>query len=124
MFAGTGIGSMVFFNFCYFGSINRTSLSVATALLYTAPAFVAIMARVFLKEKLTTKHHCNRGCNMWMHNDPGFMTSGFKIDGLGLLLGLGSGALYSIFGKVAINKGYSDETITLYTFMFCALATF
>ena len=33
IFLGTGIGSMVFFNFCYFGSFNRSSLAVAGALL-------------------------------------------------------------------------------------------
>ena len=42
----------------------------------------------------------------------------------GLLLGLGAGfgyALYSIFGRCAIDRGYSSWTITFYTFVFCSL---
>ena len=42
----------------------------------------------------------------------------------GLLLGLGSGlfyALYSIFGRYAINRGYQSLTITFYTFLFCSV---
>ena len=42
----------------------------------------------------------------------------------GLLLGLGAGfgyALYSIFGRCAIDRGYSSWTITSYTFVFCSL---
>ena len=41
-----------------------------------------------------------------------------------VLLGLGAGffyALYSIFGRYAVNRGYSSWTITFYTFLFCAL---
>ena len=127
VFLGTGIGSMVFFNFCYFGSINRTSLAVAAALLYTAPAFVAVLARIILKEKVTTSQIISIiiviiGCAL----ASGIVTHGFNIDLLGFLLGLGSGlgyAMYSIFGKIAIKKGYSDETITLYTFFIAMIAT-
>ena len=42
----------------------------------------------------------------------------------GLLLGLGAGfgyALYSVFGRYAIERGYSSFTITTYTFLFAAL---
>ena len=42
----------------------------------------------------------------------------------GLLLGLGSGffyALYSIFGRYAINRGYGAWTMTFYTFLFCSI---
>ena len=41
-FAGTGLCSIVFFNFCYFRAIMLTTLSVAAVLLYTAPAFVIL----------------------------------------------------------------------------------
>jgi drug/metabolite transporter (DMT)-like permease len=39
-------------------------------------------------------------------------------------LGLGSGffyALYSIFGRYAINRGYGAWTMTFYTFLFCSI---
>lgn len=45
--SGTGIGSMVFLTSCYFGSME-TSLANAMTLMYTAPVFVAIFARLFL----------------------------------------------------------------------------
>ena len=127
VFFGTGIGSMVFFNFCYFGSINRTSLAVAAALLYTAPAFVAVLAKIFLKERIASSQVISIiivivGCAM----TSGIFTLGVNLDILGLLLGIGSGfgyAMYSIFGKVAIKRGYTDETITFYTFLFAMFVT-
>ncbi len=48
------------------------------------------------------------------------------LTGRGLLFGLGSGlgyALYSIFGRLAIEKGYHSFTIIFYTFVFASLAT-
>ena len=47
----------------------------------------------------------------------GVFSSQMAVDAGGLLLGLGAGigyALYSIFGKVAIKRGYSDVTITFF----------
>ena len=51
-FIGTGVFSIVLFNWCYFTSINQMSLSFAVILLYTAPAFVVVLSYFFLKEKL------------------------------------------------------------------------
>lgn len=127
VFLGTGIGSMVFFNFCYFGCINRTSLAVAAALLYTAPAFVAVLAGLCFREKVTGQGllaiiMAIFGCML----TSGIMTHPGNIDGAGLLLGLGAGlgyALYSIFGKFAILRGYRSTTITFYTFLLAMLST-
>ncbi|MBQ2640880.1 MAG: DMT family transporter, partial [Lachnospiraceae bacterium] len=47
-FLGTGLCSIIFFNLCYFRTIQMTSLSIAAVLLYTAPAFViALSAPLF-----------------------------------------------------------------------------
>ena len=40
-FLGTGIGSIVFFNYCYFTAVRMMSLAAAAVLLYTAPALRA-----------------------------------------------------------------------------------
>ena len=48
-FVGTGICSILLFNYCYFTAINITSLSIAAVLLYTAPAFVMLMSYVLFK---------------------------------------------------------------------------
>ena len=44
LFVGTGICSLVFFNYCYFNAMQQTSLAVAALLLYTAPVFVMLMS--------------------------------------------------------------------------------
>ena len=47
-----------------------------------------------------------------------------RVSAAGLLFGLGSGisyALYSIFGRYAIRKGYGSWTMTFYSFLFCSL---
>jgi len=54
-FVGTGLLSFVFFNWCYFIAIEKTSLSVAAILLYTAPTIVVILSVILFKEKMTTK---------------------------------------------------------------------
>ncbi len=43
------------------------------------------------------------------------------------IIGIGSGvgyALYSIFSRLALNKGYSTMTITFYTFLIAAIGIF
>lgn len=128
-FVGTGIFSLAFFNICYFITIQETSLSVAVILLYTAPAFVAVLSRIFFKEslglrKLLSLGFTLAGCAFVTGYLPGIGGEAITISRLGLLAGIGSGfgyALYSIFGKAALEK-YHTMTIATYTFVFAALA--
>ncbi len=125
-FIGTGIFSIVFFNWCFFSAIKETSLSVATILLYTGPAFVTVFSRIFFKELLTKRKVIALlmtflGCAFVIGLVPNHSNS---ISFPGLLLGVGSGfgyALYSIFGKFALNK-YSFLTTITYTFLFASVA--
>ncbi|USK70040.1 DMT family transporter [Peribacillus asahii] len=125
-FIGTGIFSFVLFNWCVFSAIKETSISVATILLYTAPAFVTIFSRFIFKELLTTRKILALlitfiGCSFVIGILPNTNES---ISLYGLILGLGSGlfyALYSIFGKFALRK-YNSLTVTAYTFLFAAIA--
>lgn len=125
-FIGTGIFSFVLFNWCMFSAIKETSISVATILLYTAPAFVTIFSRFIFKELLTTRKVLALlitfiGCSFVVGILPNTTES---ISLYGLILGLGSGlfyALYSIFGKFALRK-YNSLTVTTYTFLFAAIA--
>lgn len=125
-FIGTGIFSFVLFNWCVFSAIKETSISVATILLYTAPAFVTIFSRFIFKELLTTRKVLALlitfiGCSFVIGILPNTNES---ISLYGLILGLGSGlfyALYSIFGKFALRK-YNSLTVTAYTFLFAAIA--
>lgn len=54
-FIGTGVLSIVFFNYCYFRAMTLIPLSIAAILLYTAPAFVLFMSAVLFKEKITKR---------------------------------------------------------------------
>lgn len=124
-FVGTGILSFVFFNLCYFVAINKTSLSVAAVLLYTAPAIVMVLSAILFKEKMTRKKLISlmltfAGCIFVTAFVQG---TGQKISISGVLAGLGSGlgyALYSIFGRYALKK-YDAITVTLYTFIFASI---
>ena len=123
-FLGTGIVSLLLFSTCYFSALNYTSLAVAAILLYTAPFFVMLMSLLLFKEKMNGKKIfalllAFAGC---------VLVSGVggneEISWIGILLGLGSGffyALYSIFGRYAINRGYGAWTMTFYTFLFCSI---
>lgn len=124
-FAGTGIVSMSFFNFCYFKTIMLTSLSVAAVLLYTAPVFVVLMSAPLFGEKLNSRKLLAAlaaflGCAFVS----GIVGGAGKLSGAGILFGLGSGigyALYSIFGRYALERGYGSVTISFYTFLFALI---
>lgn len=124
-FIGTGVCSIVFFNWCYFTAIKETSLAVASILLYTAPAFVIILSRIFFKESLTRKKLCALtiaflGCTLVVG---GISNQNHSISLFGIVMGVGSGfgyALYSIFGKVSLKK-YSVTTINTYTFLIASI---
>jgi len=123
-FVGTGIFSVVFFNWCYFTAIQDTSVAVAAILLYTAPAFVAVLSRFFFREELTKRKvgalaATFLGCMLVVGVVPGLKGT---ISLSGLLAGLGAGvgyALYSILGKFALQR-YRALTVTTYTFVFAA----
>ncbi len=123
--AGSGIFSIVFFNFCYFSTIARMNLSAAAILLYTAPIFVMLMSLILFRETLTTQKIsalCLAFLGCCLVSGIGSATASLSLSGL--LLGLGSGfgyALYSIFSRFSLNQGLSSITITNYTFLFAAI---
>ncbi|MBM7097688.1 EamA family transporter [Bacillus sp. H-16] len=126
LFFGTGICSIVFFNWAYFTTIQEINLSVAAVLLYTGPAFVTILSRIFFKEWITPQKIAAlfvtlAGCTLVIGLFP---LNADQLSFYGVLVGVGSGfgyALYSIFGKKA-SKSYSSLTITFYTFLFASAA--
>ena len=123
-FVGTGIVSVSFFNVCYFSCMGFTTLSTAAILLYTAPSIVMVLSFFLFKEKFTAKKilavvMAFAGCVLVSGG-----LSGLQISTAGLLTGLGAGlgyALYSIFGRYAIERGYNSFTITTYTFLFSSV---
>lgn len=125
-FIGTGVLSIVFFNYCYFRAMTLIPLSIAAILLYTAPAFVLFMSAVLFKEKITKRKVIVLivtilGCAF----AAGITGSTGPVSFIGIVYGIGAGigyALYSIFGRYAINKGYGSMTISFYTFLCAAVA--
>lgn len=121
LFIGTGVGSIIFFNYCYFQAIELIGgASIPALLLYTAPIFVMVLSLILFKEKITKKKLVSLIMTfLGLALVTGAFSNTNKISAIALLFGLGSGlgyALYSIFGKFLVDK-YSAITITTYTFV-------
>lgn len=103
-------------------------MATAVVLLYTAPIFVVILARVLYGERLTIRKIISlilaiTGCILVVGL---YQPGNLLVNGLGILFGLGAGftyALYNIMGKqVATN--YSPLTIVVYLMGLGALFLF
>ena len=123
-FLGTGICSLFFMNLTYFTAMQHTSLAVAGVLLYTAPIFVMLLSALLFREQITGKKLLALAlafCGCVLVSGVG---TDSRISPAGLFWGLGAGisyALYSIFGRYAIQRGYGSWTMTFYSFLFCGL---
>ena len=117
-FAGTGLFSFAFFNWCYFTTIRESQASIAVVLLYTSPIFVMLLAAAVFREKIT-----GFGLAAVAATFLGCVLVAGPAGGVSLrvlLTGLGSGfgyALYSIFGRFALRH-YGSLTVTFYTMFF------
>ena len=126
IFIGTGIISLMLFTICNQIAIQYCSLSVASALLYTSPAFIMIFSAFIFKEKMTGRKITAilitiGGCFLVS----GILTPGAIISITGIVAGVVSGlcyGLYSIFGRFGVQK-YDSMTVTFYTFFLVTLAT-
>lgn len=127
IFLACAVFSIILFNFSYYKTMSLTSLSVAAVLLYTAPFFVVMISAVLFKERLTFKKAVACvlafiGCLFVL----GIFDSQNRITLPALIFGLLTGfgyALYTIFSRILIDKGYNTFTITFYTFMFSAVCS-
>lgn len=125
-FIGTGIFSIIFFNYNLFKAMELSTLPIATSLLYTAPAFVTIISFFVFNEPLT-RAKIIALCITFLGT--GLVVGVVSLDQLtmnyaSILFGLGAGigfAFYSIFTKLALEK-YDSLTITTYTFVIAAIA--
>lgn len=124
IFAGTGLFSIVMFNYCYFSAMSVMSLSAAAILLYTSPIFVMLMSAVFFKERITVQKIIAVFVSLAGLCLVTGVFGGATITPAGIALGLLSAvgyALYSIFGRAAIDHGYSSLTMTSWSFAFAAV---
>lgn len=127
IFVGGGTLGMLGLSFCYNIAIGQLTLSLAAVLLSLSPVFVLVLAAFLFGEKVTSrKVICMvvalTGCAL----ASGVLesASGMKWTVPGILIG-GLGAfcyaLYSIFTKVAMERGYHAFTIILYCIAVAAL---
>jgi DME family drug/metabolite transporter len=125
IFIGAGLLCTALFNTFYNIAINELTLSLAAILLCTAPFFVILLARVFFGEKITSRKiktlllaFC--GCVLVC----GIFDQGATLSVRGILIGILAGidyAFFSIFARVAINKGYHTLTISTWSFICASL---
>ena len=117
-----GLFSQFFFNLLYFSAIQKTTVATAVTLMYTAPIFIAVMARIFYQElftpfKTVALFLCIGGC---FFTATGGSMETLQLNLPGVLMGLGSGftfALLIILSKAIINK-YHQLTIIVYSIGF------
>ncbi len=125
LFALFGLLGVAAFFITYVYAIHLTGMAVAVVLMYTAPAWVTVIAWRLFGEglgrvKLVALGLAFGGCALVARvADP----SQIRLNLLGVLCGLGAGltyGLYTIFNKIAVRR-YSPWTVMLYALGFGAL---
>lgn len=124
-FLGTGVLSIVLFTYFYFTTITVSSLSLAAVLMYTAPFFMVLLAAILFKEKITVLKifACFVAFLGCMLVSGVFNSANFSL--YALITGVLSGifyALYTVFSRYALLKGYNTVTIIIYSFIFALLS--
>ena len=126
IFIGTGVVSVVLFNYFYFYTIIHSEASVAVVLLYTSPIFVMLLSVLLFKERVSPEKIIALamtfiGCLLVS----GVTSGGATLTPLVGLIGVMSGlfyALYTIFGVFGLRR-YDPLTVTAYTFLFAFVAS-
>lgn len=127
VFVCLGVVSLTFFTWCYFSTIQAASMSAAAILLYLAPVLVMLMSAALFKERITKTKVIAcllavAGCVCVS----GFIGNAVPLPARAIFTGLLSAlgyALYSIFGQIALNKGYDPLTLPTYAFLFAGLSS-
>ncbi|BAS26612.1 DMT family transporter [Limnochorda pilosa] len=127
-FAAYGLISIGLFYLLYFATIERAPVSVAAALLYTAPAFVVLLTWILGgprpgRRELAALGLALAGVFLVTGALRALVTGAGSVPVAAVALGLGSGltyGLYSIFGKRALRR-YDPEVAVFYAFGFGAL---
>ena len=111
IFLGAGLTSIIMFQTCYMIAIRESgSYALAAVLLYTSPVFVMLFSTLFFKDKTVI------GCALASGILQGTGTITATVLIAGLLSGIGY-AMYSIFARVALNRGYNAITVTAWSFL-------
>src|SRR5690606_6741997 len=129
LFVLYGFISIALFQWAYFATLEHTTVAISVALLYTAPAFVVVISRLFGGEALSRARLAALGmvlAGVFLVTGAlrALLSGGASISaaalGYGLLSGLTYG-MYTIFGKLAVRDHDPVETVML-AFLFGAIA--
>lgn len=115
-----GLIAVALYNLLYFGAIAQVGIALAVTLLYSAPAWSAVLGYFLLRERHPPRVYLAvplavTGVALAVTNPAGFSRS---VPTAGLLLGLGAAlayALFSIFGKVLL-RDCPPSTLLFYSF--------
>lgn len=130
IFAAAGLIGTLGLNLCYNESISRLTLSLSAVLLSLAPVFVVLLAAIFFGERITFK---KVGCMLLAILGCALVSgifetsAGMKWSVSGIIIGVLSAffyALYSIFSKFAMERGYHALTITFYCLLLISIVLF
>ena len=122
-FLGNGV-ALFLTAFLYYTNIQLTSVATAVVIMYTMPIIVMIYSVIFFKEKITALKIIATitmlvGCGLVSG-----IVGGFKMNPLGLFIGILSGftySAYSILTKIEFKRGADPITTSLYSFGFMSV---
>jgi drug/metabolite transporter, DME family len=128
-FAAYGILGYALFTLVFFAALERLDVSIAVALLYTAPAFVMLMSALLWREHVGPARLVALGLVLagviLVTGAAGTLLGGAAtLPPIALALGVGAGAtygLYTMFSKVATHR-YGPRASLFWSFAFAALA--
>jgi drug/metabolite transporter, DME family len=112
LLAAYGILGYALFTLAYFAALERTSVAIAVALLYTAPAFVLIMSAVLWREHIGARSIAAlllvlAGVALVTGAAATLTHGAAGLTPVALLLGLAAGAtyaLYTVLSKIATER--------------------
>ncbi|CAN5612441.1 EamA family transporter [soil metagenome] len=128
-FAAYGVLGYALFTLAYFASLERSTVSIAVALLYTAPAFVLLMSALLWKERVSGTRIVAlvlvlAGVTLVTGAAGALLRGTATLPGTALLVGLAAGAtyaVYTVFSKIATER-YGPAAALFWSFGFAAVA--
>lgn len=125
LFIAGGIVPVLGYNLAYMHTVTVTSLSITSVLCYTSPVFVMLISRVLFKEAITKGRVLALCLAMTgIVFISGVLTGSAPLTPLGLALGVFTGLLYAlwtIFSRLALNRGYHPVTIVTYAYLIAGI---
>lgn len=110
--------------FCYFQSMQMTSVSTAVVLMYISPIYILLFSVIVFHERLgIVKGLSVAGILVGCILTSGIIGGG-RFNLPGVLIGVLSGvsyAIYNILAKVSARRGGSQIKATMYSFLFMAV---